>query len=177
MVQRLARVIGGVMGHAQTGDLPLFVWTLGLPQDRLLQMIATLFPELGRIEPVSATKYATLLRREPPRFTDLVTWLLAHGSHRQPTTHVEWMARAVAAAAQGERHFWQDLGLRNRDEVAQLLAHYFPELQARNTRNLRWKRFLYAELGAHLGIENLQPPGCQRCDQVTLCFSQHKGRG
>ena len=153
--QRLARVIGSVMGHAQTGDLPLFAWTLGLPQDRLLQMIATLFPELGQIEPVSAAKYATLLRREPPLFAELVAWLSAQGSSGHAANHVEWMARAVAAAAQGERHLWQDMGLRQRSELSSVLQDYFPALHARNTAALKWKKFLYLSMGADRGIANV----------------------
>lgn len=171
--QRLARVIGSVMGHAQTGDLPLFAWTLGLPQDRLLQMIATLFPELGQIEPVSAAKYATLLHREPPLFAELVAWLSAQGSSEHAASHVEWMARAVAVAAQGERHLWQDMGLRQRNELSSVLQDYFPALHARNTAALKWKKFLYLSMGEDRGIANLKPPGCAQCPEFGLCYPPH----
>lgn len=170
------KVIAGVMSNAQTGELPLFAWTLGLPQSELLEAVARYFPELGALEPMPEQKYAVILRNMPPRFGELFALLMSHGTPHEKSRHLGWLARALAAATMGERHFWQDAGLHNRAEISQLLAHYFPGLHARNTLNLRWKRFLYAELGWQLGIENLQPPGCRRCDQAALCFSQHKGR-
>lgn len=168
------KVIAGVMHNAQTGELPLFAWTLGLPQSELLEAVARYFPELGALEPMPEQKYAVILRNIPPRFGEMFALLMSHGTSHEKSRHVGWLARALAAATMGERHFWQDVGLHNRAEVSQLLAHYFPGLHARNTQNLRWKRFLYAELGRHLGIEDLQPPGCRRCDQAALCFTQRK---
>lgn len=168
------KVIAGVMGNAQTGELPLFAWTLGLPQAELLEAVAWYFPELGDLEPMSDQRYGVILHTRPPLFDEMFAFLMRHCMSHEPLRHIEWLARALAAATMGERHFWQDTGLRNRAEVTQLLAYYFPELHARNTQNLKWKRFLYAELGRHLDIGDLQPPGCRRCDQVTLCFTQRK---
>ena len=165
------RVIAGVMRNAQTGELPLFAWTLGLPQSELLEAVAWFFPELGVLEPMSEQKYAVILRTISPQFGEMVALLTRHGASHEKSRHVGWLARAIAAAAMGERHLWQDLGLSNRDEVSLLLEHYFSTLHARNTRNLKWKRFLFGELGAVLGIEDLRPPGCRKCDHLTVCFT------
>lgn len=171
----LAReVIAGVMRNAQTGELPLFAWTFGLPQSELLDAVAQYFPELGSLEPMSEQKYAVILRTVPPRFYEMADLLTRHGAKHSMTRHVGWLAHAVAAAAMGERHLWQDLGLSNRGEVSRLLEHYFPVLHARNTRNLKWKRFLFGELGTVLGIEDLRPPGCRKCDHIAICFTQYK---
>ena len=35
----MCRAIGGVLRNAQNGELPLYAWTLGLPQDELLAML------------------------------------------------------------------------------------------------------------------------------------------
>lgn len=143
--QRLASVLAGVMRHAQTGDLPLFAWTLGLPQNRLLQMIATLFPELGAIDPVSEEKYATLRRGEPPEFESRLAWLKQYGACDCVPDHVNWLARAILAAVLGERPMWQDMGLRHSSELSALMTEYFPALHARYTHRfppVAWKPFL-----------------------------------
>lgn len=176
--QLVRRVISAVMRHAQTGDLPLFAWTLGLEQDDLLALIHALFPEIEPLEPMSEAEYAVLLRQSPPLFHHLLDLLLRHQNGgtalAQASVPTAWLARALAVASLGERHFWQDLGLSHRGEVSRLLEHYFPALHARNTRDLKWKRFLYGELGQQLGQPALRPPGCHKCEQQALCFTEHK---
>ncbi len=71
---------------------------------------------------------------------------------------------------QRERHLWQDLGVAGRETVSSLLEAYFLPLASRNTQNLKWKRFLFAELGAAQGMSGLRPPGCGKCDQLQICF-------
>ncbi|SMB28700.1 protein of unknown function [Sterolibacterium denitrificans] len=168
------RTISGVMRNAQAGELPLFAWTLGLAQPALLEVVATHFPELGVLEPMPEQDYEILMRGAPPLFTDMVGLLMNHGAAESDRRHTEWLARAIAAAAMGERHLWQDAGLSDRAELSSLLAQHFPALHARNTQNLKWKRFLFGELGALLGIEDLRPPGCGKCEQIALCFPEYK---
>lgn len=167
------RVIGGVMRNAQNGELPLFAWTLGLPQAELLEVVVRHFPELGALELMVEAEYTVILRSMPPRFDEMVDLLTSHGATNAQALHLGWLARALAAASMGERHLWQDLGLSNRNEVSRLLEHYFPTLHVRNTRDLKWKRFLFGELGTVLGIEDLRPPGCSKCDHVTICFTRY----
>lgn len=126
----LARVIAGVMRNAQGGDLPLFAWTLGLPRSELMRMVTTLFPEVGAAVPPVAHEYVIILRGKPTDFAALVALLMSHRAAAVDRRRAYWLAHAIAAAAQGERHLWQDLGLRNRDEVSRLLACYFPTLHA-----------------------------------------------
>lgn len=166
----VARAVAGVMRNAQSGDLPLFAWTLGLPQTELLQLVVTLFPELGALVPLAAYEYAILLRGRPADFDALVAVLLAHRAPGIDRRHARWLAHAIAGAAQGERHLWQDLGLASRSELSNLLARHFPTLHARHAVDMKWKRFLYAELGAAQGRPGLRPPGCGKCAQFTLCF-------
>lgn len=164
------KVIAGVMRNAQCGDIPLFSWTLGLPQDDLLRIIRASFPELGVLEPMSGEKYAILLRSKPPLFEELAMFLNHHAADAQQAS---WLARAIAAAAMGECHLWQDAGLSNSNELSALLKIFFPGLHAANTKQFKWKRFLFLALGETLGMSDLYPPGCRKCEQVALCFRLH----
>lgn len=166
----VARAIAGVMRNAQSGELPLFAWTLGLPQVELLRLVARLFPELGALAPLAPHEYAILLNGRPADCADLAALLLAHRAPGSNHDHARWLAHAIAAAAQGERHLWQDLGLAGRAELGTLLAQHFPTLHARNAKDMKWKRFLYAELATAQGRPGLRPPGCGKCAQFTLCF-------
>ncbi|MDO4681220.1 MAG: nitrogen fixation protein NifQ [Lautropia sp.] len=170
--QALARrAIGGVLRNAQNGELPLFGWTLGLPQHDMLAMLQRYFPELAPLDPLPSGQYEHLRHQHPSDFQALVTLLLFHRSEEVDPHEARWLAHAISAACFGERHLWEDLGLGGRPDVSALLKHYFGPLYLRNTRNLRWKRFLFAELGTLRGLPDLVPPSCQGCDERQQCFS------
>lgn len=174
----VAQRIAAVMRHAQGGELPLFAWTLGLARDEWLHMVATLFPELGRLTPPTRHEYAILRRGQPAEFRALVHLLLdgqaLPPSHETPQRRGQiWLAHAIASASQGGQRLWQDLGLRRREELGVLLAQHFPQLHerhARQGRSVHWKKFLYAELAHRLQQPGLQPPGCAACPKFRLCF-------
>jgi nitrogen fixation protein NifQ len=144
----LSRAIAGVLRHAQDGDLPLFAWTLGLPQPTLLAMLAQCFPELDRLEPMPEPDYASVRAATPAGFAELVALLGRHRSSGVAEDRADWLARAVAAACFGERSLWEDLGLSGRDALSRLMEHYFPPLSRRNPARRSWKPFLFAELAA-----------------------------
>lgn len=80
------------------------------------------------------------------------------------------IAREIAIASLGSRHLWQDLGFSSREEVSAMLQKYFSPLFHLNNHDLKWKKFLYAELGEILGNNTLRPPGCNSCEVSTACF-------
>lgn len=166
----VTKAIAGVLRHAQEGELPLFAWTLGLPQPALLDMLASCFPELEPLEAMPPPHYQALLDTAPDDFAALVELLRANQTPNAEARQADWLARAIAAASFGGRHLWADLALSDRDEVSALMAHYFQPLFARNTRNIKWKRFIFAELGKRQGRDGLRPPGCSHCDQFQTCF-------
>lgn len=163
--------VAGVLRNAQDGELPLFAWTLGLSQPDLLTLLEECFPALGRVAPMSEKEFAVLGAAVPTDFHALVALLRAQGDPGRDARHTEWAARAVAAACMGERHLWQDLGLTGRPAVSALLRDWFPDLHDGNIADVKWKRYLFACLGRHLGKPGLQPPGCGGCEQNGLCFS------
>lgn len=166
----MVAAIAGVFRNAQDGELPLFSWTLGLPQAQLAALVEYCFPELRMLELMPEPQYAMIVKDAPAEFHGLVALLLANRSPGADPQHADWLAHAIAAASLGSRHLWQDLGLTGRDAVCRLLEQYFQPLYWRNTKNLKWKRFFFAELGALQGKPGLQPPKCHHCDEFTVCF-------
>ena len=60
------RVVMHVMRAAQQGDLPLYAWTLALPQHRLLVLLRALYPELPVLQGLPVAAYRRLVARVPP---------------------------------------------------------------------------------------------------------------
>ncbi len=169
----IAQAIAGVLRHAQDGDLPLFAWTLGLPQDAWLAMLDAYFPELGALEAMPSKAYAAIEKTAPGFFRQMAFMLYEQRQADANAVHADWLARAIAAGCFGSRHLWQDLGLRGPDDVSALLSAYFPALHAKNIQHLKWKRFLFAEAAALAALRNdpeIMPPNCSRCDEFPICF-------
>ena len=86
-----------------------------------------------------------------------------------------WLAAMIARRAMEPNHLWEDLGLRERAELSRLLARHFAPLAARNTRNMRWKRFFYRMLCEDDGFVMCTTPVCTQCSDFDLCFGEETG--
>ena len=64
----MVAAIAGVLRNAQDGELPLFSWTLGLPQAQLAALVKHCFPELGRLELMPEPQYAVIVDAAPGEF-------------------------------------------------------------------------------------------------------------
>ena len=144
----LRRAVSGVLRNAQNGDLPLFAWTLGMPQSELLALLARMFPEVEPVEAMPNAQYHKLLRMCPPDFAAMLALLLANRNPAQPERLTRWLAHAITAACYGERELWEDLELGGRDDLGRLLQQYFPPLHARLRSGHNWKQVLLAEFHA-----------------------------
>jgi nitrogen fixation protein NifQ len=147
------------------GAMP--VW-LGLDLADFRCLIAHHFPGVSP-DVLSATDGGTPLH--PARVDEreeLIELLL---SHRANESHSEvWMAYVVAAGCMAGDHLWHDLGLWNRSELTALMRRNFPTLAARNTKDMKWKRFLYKQLCAAEGIHVCRAPTCEVCVDYHVCF-------
>jgi len=99
---------------------------------------------------------------------DLTALLFAHRAGRDPRE--TWIARIVSTGCLGSNHLWQDLALASRTQLSGLLQACFPELVARNARDMKWKKFLYRELCQSEGIYICRSPSCEACDDYPVCF-------
>ena len=99
---------------------------------------------------------------------ELVQLLLRHKAGDSPSE--VWMAHVVAAGCMGSDHLWEDLGLRARAQLTELMRRNFPSLAARNLKDMKWKRFLYKQLCEAEGIYTCRAPSCEVCRDYHVCF-------
>lgn len=81
-----------------------------------------------------------------------------------------WMAKIVTTACMASDHLWQDLGLFSRDYLSRLMALNFPALAAKNTYDMKWKKFIYKQLCEREGINACRAPSCEYCADYLKCF-------
>lgn len=84
------------------------------------------------------------------------------------------MAEILVAGCLGDDHLWQDLGLWSRQELSGLIAHNFPAIAARNSRDMKWKKFLYKQLCEAEGIYVCRAPSCDVCIDYPKCFGSEE---
>jgi nitrogen fixation protein NifQ len=162
----------------------------GLPNDEpFAQMIAGQFAGAGALPPglgLDRNAYATLVARHFPGMTmdmprivlrndpralerdDVLALLLQHRAWRDGSE--EWMAEIVTTACMANDHLWQDLGLYARASLSLLMALNFPALAAKNTHDMKWKKFLYKQLCEMEGINACRAPSCAVCVDHPKCF-------
>jgi nitrogen fixation protein NifQ len=102
-------------------------------------------------------------------FDDLLNLLLDHRAH--PGEASTWLSCAIASAAMLDNHLWQDMGLPNRPILSHLLRDNYPGLAARNTGDMKWKKFFYRQLCERAGVMICKSPNCAECCDYALCFS------
>lgn len=101
-------------------------------------------------------------------FDELVALLKAHAV--DASTPVRWLAHAFATTCMYENHLWQDLHLPARAALSELFSTCFPMLAARNTGNMKWKKFLYKQLCEAAEAPLCKAPSCSVCSDYALCF-------
>jgi nitrogen fixation protein NifQ len=92
-----------------------------------------------------------------------------------PLDFVRPLATLIARRCQEPRHLWQDLGLRERSELSQLMQRHFPRLKARNSGDMKWKKFLYRLVCGSEGFVLCPAPVCSDCDDFASCFGAEEG--
>ncbi|ASF47216.1 nitrogen fixation protein NifQ [Methylovulum psychrotolerans] len=76
----------------------------------------------------------------------------------------------IVAACLGSDHLWQDMGLWNRAQLSALLQYNFPDLAAKNTKDMKWKKFLYKQLCESEGLYLCRVPSCDLCIDYSKCY-------
>jgi len=101
-------------------------------------------------------------------FDDIVALLLEHRSDDSAETRD--MAVFVATACMGDNHLWQDMQLPNRAALSELMQTRFPSLAAKNTGDMKWKKFFYKQLCERADIFICKSPSCGVCIDYDKCF-------
>ena len=103
--------------------------------------------------------------------TDLVALLLDHADAGAGTRQeVEAVAERVALACLGDNHLWQDLRFASRAELSALMGRWFPALVAKNSGDMKWKKFLYKQLCEREELFICKAPSCAVCVDRPICF-------
>lgn len=158
----LTLALAGVIGHAlATGRRPLI---RGLAEERFQHLLNVYFPQ------------AYLINGDPgadplpcDEFEELLALLLDYRT--LPSESLAWLSYAVASAAMGEHHLWQDMGLPHRPLLSRLLERYFRDLAARNVGDMKWKKFFYRQLCQRAGVPICKAPHCAKCVDYRHCFA------
>ena len=130
--------------------------------DGFFPSAAYLFPQASDAPVVRSPDEACLL--------DLLSQCATDGSEFQMR-----LAAMIARRAQSPNHLWQDLGLRNRGELSRLMARHFRPLAARNTGDMKWKKFLYRMICRDAGYSLCTAPSCSECCDFENCFGDELG--
>lgn len=93
---------------------------------------------------------------------------------RPQVLETDWIIAILVAGCLGDDHLWHDLGLWSRPQLTALLNYNFPELAARNTQDMKWKKFLYKQLCEAEGLYLCRAPSCQVCVDYGKCFGSEE---
>ena len=146
-----------------------FVPALGLNYVAFAKLLVARFPHF--IPPPSwlAAQQASIGKDGVlSEFPDLLQLLLDHCAVADE--HHGNVAHLVATACMGGDHLWQDLGLPDRKALSLLLSAHFPSLAAKNTGDMKWKKFFYKQLCEREGINACRSPSCAACGDYAKCF-------
>ncbi len=123
---------------------------------------------------VATPDWHALADRMETRRDEIVDLMSLLRDHADPAAgspaDVDSVAWAIACASLGDQHLWQDLGLPSRRELSMLIEHWFPQLAARNTHNMKWKKFFYKQLCLREDLLICKAPTCGVCSDYGLCF-------
>lgn len=157
----LAVMLASLM--AGRGAMPRY---LGLPKEDFDALLQHHFPG---IDPRQFYHYGRPLPSDRlDEMTDLRALFIAHIAPGE--RHGGWHATLLLSGCMAENHLWQDMGFRSRADVRGYLDHVFPSLVARNTQDMKWKKFFYKQLCNQEGIHTCRAPSCAVCDDYTKCF-------
>ncbi|OAI06073.1 hydrogenase [Methylomonas methanica] len=140
--------------------------SLGLSPAQFQQLIDRYFPGYllaPEASSGSSLDYSRMLEKQ-----DLEILLAQFAAN--PGTETEWLIAMIVAACLGSDHLWQDLGLWSRTDLSAMLGYNFPELLVRNSKDMKWKKFLYKQLCEAEGLYVCRAPSCEVCKDYPQCF-------
>lgn len=157
-----------IAAHCNPG-CDAFVPALGMGREPFIRLLAERFPHFSPPPAWLAAQGAVLERTGAlEEFDDLLQLLLDHVAQTdEPHRQVAYL---VATACMGHDHLWQDLGLPERRALSTLLSSHFPALAARNSGDMKWKKFFYKQLCERAEVNICKAPSCGVCCDYDKCF-------
>lgn len=143
---------------------------VGLDEADFLRMIENLFAH-------AALPLAELAKGSAPSVAEEEACLrdLLERCSTKRSAFEKLLAAMVARRALRPNHLWQDLGLRDRDELSRLMDRHFKPIAVRNARDMKWKKFLYRTICRDEGYTLCTAPSCSECGDFHRCFGEESG--
>ena len=149
-----------------SGQSALPRW-MGLSSGMFREMLDFHFQASVRVIFVNSKFVLTNSSRD--EIDDLRRLLLKHRARRSRSER--WIAELISVACFGRNHLWSDLGLVARSQLSELINFNFPRLAAQNSKNMRWKKFLFKKLCEGEGLYICRAPTCEECHERSSCFA------
>jgi nitrogen fixation protein NifQ len=166
-----AHVVAAVLSlaSAEVGDRDgALAECAGLDGEVLAEIRRIMFPgaELGRV-----ARGARLERDAEEQSVRDLLMMYASGS--------SWLERPLASIiarrCRQPNHLWQDLGLRSRGELSDLMRRHFGPMARKNSGDMKWKKFLYRMICSAEGFTLCTTPVCSECTDFEVCFGAEDG--
>ena len=142
----------------------------GLDRDTMMRMLQRAFP--GAVQLLFSFKME-LTAEASAEETAIRTLLLRMRSLDSPLAPL--LSRMIARRAMRPNHLWQDLGLRNRNELSGLMQRHFAPLARKNHQDMKWKKFFYRLTCSEEGFSLCAAPVCSACRDFESCFGDESG--
>jgi nitrogen fixation protein NifQ len=143
---------------------------LGLERGALLALVGDLFPDKVDYIAQRVPDAPVEVDEEERNIRDILAMYASGGGRLQRA-----LIALIARRARAPHHLWQDLGLRNRGELSELMARHFAPLKAKNAHDMKWKKFLYRMVCGSAGFTLCTAPVCAECDDFPACFGAEDG--
>jgi nitrogen fixation protein NifQ len=166
----LSKAFAHMLSHAlKAGKKPLI---RGLPEIAFQGLMQNFFPGL-HLQNCPANQNQRVSEdvngdEFDDEYDELVALLMQYRRHQ--TLASEWLCHAISSACLHDNHLWQDMGLPNRSILTQLMQANFPALAAKNTADMKWKKFFYRQLCEQAQVDVCKSPNCADCCDYSLCF-------
>ncbi len=165
----LASVYSLAIAETQTSGISLSEGT-GARTNGLRRMIGDVFPQALSLLDDFVACNELFIPEDERSLRELLTRFSTHGSPFE-----QHLAALVARRAMRPNHLWQDLGLRNRGELSELMHRHFASLARRNVNDMKWKKFLYRMICRDEGFRLCTAPSCAECGDFAVCFGDESG--
>ncbi|PWB84417.1 MAG: nitrogen fixation protein NifQ [Methylocystaceae bacterium] len=143
---------------------------LGLGRRDLERLIINWAPEAAPYVDLDAQPDCVSFDEEEDQLRELLERFRGNASEE-----TGWLIAILTKRSMAPRHLWQDLGLFRREELGRLIGDRFPRLAARNTANMKWKKFFYRSLCELEGFVLCAAPTCRECSDFSNCFGDESG--
>src|ERR1019366_7033253 len=165
----LASMLALAIAETKTGGLSLSDCT-GLTGAALTALMNAMFPHALSLLERSGVCQEVFISEDERCLREL----LARSTTNRTPFQLH-LAALVARRSMRPNHLWQDLGLRNRGELSDLMRKHFEPLANRNLKDMKWKKFFYRMICRDEGFRLCAAPACSECNDFSVCFGDESG--